>query len=125
MKDQLMEADSSQEGRSTSCPVLDAFFSCMRECKDTQESPEFDYVRYILLAAPYRQEFIFSAYSVPCTSPQCLVWFKLWSSMAKQPACLPVSGCKSTSTMPPTSYTDWISRLALSIEYRVTKMSTL
>ncbi|KAL5484613.1 hypothetical protein EMCRGX_G021142 [Ephydatia muelleri] len=32
MKDQLMEADSSQEGRSTSCPVLDAFFSCMREC---------------------------------------------------------------------------------------------
>eukprot|EP00731_Ephydatia_muelleri_P024751 Em0016g1022a len=32
MKDQLMEADSSQEGRSTSCPMLDAFFSCMREC---------------------------------------------------------------------------------------------
>ncbi|KAL5476359.1 hypothetical protein EMCRGX_G026297 [Ephydatia muelleri] len=80
------------QGRSTSCPVLDAFFSCMRECKDTQESPEFDYVRYILLAAPYRQEFIFSAYSVPCTSPQCLVWFQLWSSMAKQVLKSNVSG---------------------------------
>ena len=136
------------QGRSTSCPVLDAFFSCMRECKDTQESPEFDYVcvcvcvcvcvyvcvyvcvwllqamlifvcpsfclvwcamdkkaiqctliifsctqvRYILLAAPYRQEFIFFAYSVPCTSPQCLVWFQLWSSMAKQVLKSNVSG---------------------------------
>ena len=49
-------------------------------------------VRYILLAAPYRQEFIFSAYSVPCTSPQCLVWFQLWSSMAKQVLKSNVSG---------------------------------
>ena len=44
------------------------------------------------MAAPYRQEFIFSAYSVPCTSPQCLVWFKLWSSMAKQVLKSNVSG---------------------------------
>ena len=42
---------------------------------------------------------------------QCLwVHIKVLDSHFHQPACLPVSGCKSTSTMPPTPYTDWISR---------------